>query len=828
MPDKPIHPSRTITDSQISHLNGRFNRRGLLKLTGAALVASAGALGAETGSALPSFPQTSSTADGNATFGELGKPPLIFPPPRQIELAENQFILDAKTPIVLPSNPSASDLSLSRSLASELSQRFDFHPETRSMDHLPETGPSILMGSIRNPLVQECCSREHFDLTERNPGPEGYVLHVADRGVVVAGSDERGAFYGLQSLRQVIRKGPHGVVAPGIRVRDWPDKPFRGIYLFLPGPENIPFFKRFVSDFAALYKFNTIMIEMNACMRLDAHPELNTGWVEFTRDTNYSRRNYPPGALHDREQNSSHQDCGDGAFIEKEDVAGLVRWAAQNHIETVPVIPSLTHSFYLLSKHKELSEVPGDKWPDTYCPSNPNSYQLLFEVMDEFLDVMKPRMVHTGHDEWFAPFGLCPCCQSKNPGEVYGQDLRKIHDYLSGKGIKMAIWGDYLLENVRGKGLQKHRTRDGWTYDAPGAMTPQQVKELVPKDILIFNWFWSEGEKGKQNEAQLNEFGFRQIYGNMEPGIRDYQERSERSTLMGGAPSSWAASTEFNIGKDLIDGFLGCSSLLWSKQILESDRLSSVTQAMMPDIRLRLSGQTSPSETGDPIVPVDISPSFNIPFHEMAFAPGLGEMKNGRLISGSRVFELNSPAGRGGNAAIVVGNEAQQPNPLPREVTGIKVGEDVTSLIFLHACAKLATNKEAYRLIWDEDDSADLLGWYTVIYEDGFQEIIPIRYGVNILEWNWGAHQPVRSCCYRADKLICGQTQDGPITFFAYEWVSPRLGKVIREVCLKGSTRFRGAVSGFENTFGEVIPNNAVILKALSFVRRRGPAGVNS
>ena len=86
---------------------------------------------------------------------------------------------------------------------------------------------------------------------------------------------------------------------------------------------------------------------------------------------------------------------------------------------------------------------------------------------------------------------------------MYGEDLRKVHDYLAKKNIRMAIWGDYLLERVRGKGLQKRKAPDGWAYQAPGAMTAQQVKALVPKDILIFNWFWNEEEGGEAAEAQL-------------------------------------------------------------------------------------------------------------------------------------------------------------------------------------------------------------------------------------------------------------------------------------------------------------------------------------
>jgi hypothetical protein len=188
---------------------------------------------------------------------------------------------------------------------------------------------------------------------------------------------------------------------------------------------------------------------------------------------------------------------------------------------------------------------------------------------------------------------------------------------------------------------------------------------------------------------------------------------------------------------------------------------------------------------------------------------------------GNRVFDLESAGASGGNAMVMVGAEGETPNSLPREVRGIRIGEDATSLIFLHACARPATNKEAYRLIWDMRDSADLLGWYEVVYDDGLPEVIPIRYGVNILEWNWRRHPRGGAYCYGADEVSCGREGTDSISFFALEWSNPRLGQVIREVNLKGSKGFRGAVEGFENHFGNVIPNNAVMLKAISFVKKR-------
>ena len=797
-----------------------LSRREVLKL-GAAMVAASGMASAHQGMLGSNLAPAKGAAPNTETPGRIRNLPPVFPNPQQMELSGAPFLLDEGAALLLPPTPSESDHMLSRLLTQELGDRFGFTLKTQYSDHLPDAGRFILLGSAENALVQQYCGQHQLALTPKNPGPEGYLLRVDERCAVVGGSDARGAFYGLQSLRQLLGKQDQRISIPGAQVRDWPDKPFRGIKLFLPGRDSIPFFKRFVAHFMALYKFNTLIVELNGSMRFDRHPEVNSGWVEFARDVNYSRRNYPRGPLHGREQNSSHQDCCDGSFLEKAEVAELVQWTEQNYIEFIPEISSLTHAFYLLAKHPELSEVPGDAWPDTYCPSLPETYELLFDVMDEYIEVTKPKMIHAAHDEWFAPFGLCSHCRGRELGELFGNDLRKIHDHLAGRNVKMAIWGDYLLESVRGAGPQARVAPDGWTYHAPGAMTSKQVEELVPKDILIFNWFWHGAEEGLKNEAQLHEFGFQQVYGNMEPHVDNYPQRCARPTILGGAPSLWSATTEYNLNKDFLFNVLGCSALLWSKHSITNNDLYQSTQRLMPTLRPRLSGMTTPSASDGHVVPVDISSSLNAPAHLPALKVDLREMAKGRIGSGTKVFELPGPGSAGGKACVMVGTYGTEPNPLPREAGGIKIGQDATSLIFLHACARPATNKEAFRLIWDENDSADLLAWYEVVYEDGLPEIIPIRYGVNILEWNWSKGKPSRAYCHAADEVVCGQTPDGPITFFAYEWTSPRLGKVIEEVRLRGSRRFRGAVTGYENAFGDIIPNNAVMLKAISVVPSR-------
>ena len=174
---------------------------------------------------------------------------------------------------------------------------------------------------------------------------------------------------------------------------------------------------------------------------------------------------------------------------------------------------------------------------------------------------------------------------------------------------------------------------------------------------------------------------------------------------------------------------------------------------------------------------------------------------------------------------VVVGTRGKEPSNLPTTVGGISLNVSPLSLIFLHAAARPAANKESFRLIWDQHDTADLLGWYEVVYEDGFVTTIPIRYGVHILEWDWQQRvaapgNTYARYCYGASAASLG-TEEHPITFFAFEWMNPRIGKVIRELRLSGTTGFRGGSSEFDNSWGPVIETNAIMLRALSFVRMR-------
>jgi hypothetical protein len=527
------------------------------------------------------------------------------------------------------------------------------------------------------------------------------------------------------------------------------------------------------------------------------------------------------------EQNSSHQDTADGEILEKDEVASLAQCIAQNHIELIPEIASFTHSYYLLTRYRNFAAVPEHKWPDIYCAAHDDVYPLVFDVYDEYLDLLRPKMVHIGHDELFLPIDISPQCLDTNIGEIHGQDVKRVHDHLASRSVKTALWGDMLLESVRGRGLQKHKAPDGFPYSTPGGMTGEQVERLIPKDCLVFNWFWQEDAtvpygNAKLNEDTLDQMGFQQVYGNFDYTVTNYNTRKQRSTLLGGAPSAWFATNESGFGKELMATFLGCSSILWNGVVPTAGALSARVQLLVPSMRERLSGFTPPSQTETSIVPIEIADHFNSDDNPPLPGVDLRGMKTDALRNGSMSFDLRIVDRM---HTIVVGTQGKEPSRLPSAVGGIALNVSPTSLIFLHAAARPASNKESFRIIWDQQDTADLLGWYEVVYEDGFVASIPIRYGVHLLEWDWqqrSAHPGNTSAryCYDADAVVLG-TEDHPVTFFAYEWLNPRIGKIIRELRLCGSSGFRGGSSNFDNSWGPVVETNAIMLRALSFVQMR-------
>ena len=742
-------------------------------------------------------------------IGLATEKPTIFPIPLSVDMRGENTFLDKNTVIVVPKEKNEPDNFITELIQAELGDKYGVPINVLYSDKLPNDKKYILVGSLDDPVVKKYCSDNLLTDKVNELGDEGYVLIVDEKGVVVAAKTDKGALYGFQSFRQLLKKDNNKIVLPQVKIEDKPLMQVRAIKLYVPGRDNIPFFKRFIRDFMAKYKFNTILLELNGNMRLESHPEINTGTIKLANELNYSRRNRPYGP-HGEYTNSSHQDVADGKILEKYEVADLVNYIRSFNIKVIPEIPSLTHSYYLLANHKDLAENKTYEYPDTYCPLHPEIYKIYFDVLNEYIEVIHPDIIHVGHDEWRMEMNKCDLSKGKDYGKLFADDLNKIHDFLKKKGIRTAIWGDHLFEAVRGKGFRVWKTKTGYEYKIPGALTPEQVEKLIPKDILIFNWFWSESKGGINTDRVVSETGFEQVYGNMLPTISKWDERVKIKGVLGGAPSSWAATTEFNFGKDLLYDFLGCANMLWSSHYQTPEQIAFITQDLMPTIKEDMSGKVLPSDYGLTVTPIDMTDCYNSTLKSGIDSIDVDHLATGKITKGNKVFNISDSDKKG--LAVTTGDSENINND-----KSIKIGRDVSSIIFLHAVAKETYNKRSYSIIYDFDDTSALLGWYEVVYDDGFVETIPIRYGVNILDWQTIQRIENKSkgkskyaqnkYAYEAEIVPCSNDNKNPISFFAFEWRNPRFGKKIKEVRLK--------------TVNKSKEENSVILLAVSVTGKK-------
>lgn len=85
------------------------------------------------------------------------------------------------------------------------------------------------------------------------PGPEGYCLSVSPRKVVIAGSDENGLYYGVQSLLAMMADG----ILEECTITDSPDVPFRGVVEGFYGTPWSHSERLSMMEFLGRYKMNS-------------------------------------------------------------------------------------------------------------------------------------------------------------------------------------------------------------------------------------------------------------------------------------------------------------------------------------------------------------------------------------------------------------------------------------------------------------------------------------------------------------------------------------------------------------------------------------------
>jgi len=325
---------------------------------------------------------------------------------------------------------------------------------------------------------------------------EGYVLIVAPDQIIVAGQTEAGTFYGMQTLKQLIRGEGADAFMPGVQIKDWPAMRWRAVSDDISrGPvPTVDYIKRQLRTFAA-FKLNMHSFYMEHTFASDAHPLIGPA----------------------------------GGSLTPAEIRELVAYAKRYHIELVPEQQTFghLHKALKLEKYNELAEVP---YGDVLSPQQPGSYKLVAEWYRELDKLFPGKFFHIGADETFelGEGQSREVAKTRGVGAIYFEHLDRVRDVLKSYNRRLMFWGDIALSH------------------------PELIGN-VPKDMIVMNWNYGARDSFDSRikpfkDAGLDQFvcpgvsNWNQIFPNIDSAsknIINFVRDGQTAKAMGMMNTSW-------------------------------------------------------------------------------------------------------------------------------------------------------------------------------------------------------------------------------------------------------------------------------------------------
>jgi hexosaminidase len=216
------------------------------------------------------------------------------------------------------------------------------------------------------------------------PGPEGYTLEIDAAGIRIAAADEAGAFYGRQTLLQLVDGGR----VPFVRVEDRPRFAYRGAMLdvarhFFAVAEV----ERYIDDIALL-KINHLHLHLTDDQGWRIEIE---SWPELTR----------AGA-------ATQVNGGGGGYYTQDEYRRIVEHAASRFVTIVPEIDMPGHTNAAIVAYPELGDAPAEPYEgidvgfSSLAIRSERTYEFVDDVVRELAALTPGPYLHLGGDESLA------------------------------------------------------------------------------------------------------------------------------------------------------------------------------------------------------------------------------------------------------------------------------------------------------------------------------------------------------------------------------------------------------------------------------------------
>jgi hexosaminidase len=146
----------------------------------------------------------------------------LEPAPKEVQLRDGGFQVGPRTKIFVQVGHQSEDRIAAETLAEEVQDQAGLRLDILGMKAAgkAEDG-AIVLARLQDSRVRRFLAENGLKADEA-VGQEGYLLFSDKSHLIVAANSGQGLFYGVQTLRQLLRPSDKGLLCPAVGIRDWP------------------------------------------------------------------------------------------------------------------------------------------------------------------------------------------------------------------------------------------------------------------------------------------------------------------------------------------------------------------------------------------------------------------------------------------------------------------------------------------------------------------------------------------------------------------------------------------------------------------------------
>jgi hexosaminidase len=146
----------------------------------------------------------------------------LVPSPKEVRLRDGGFQVGPHTKIFVQLGHQSEDRIAAETLAEEVADQSGLKLNIRGMKAAGKAeGGAIVLARLQDARVRRFLARNGLTADEL-VGEDGYLLFSDKSHLIVAANTGEGLFYGVQTLRQLLRPEGKGLICPAVGIRDWP------------------------------------------------------------------------------------------------------------------------------------------------------------------------------------------------------------------------------------------------------------------------------------------------------------------------------------------------------------------------------------------------------------------------------------------------------------------------------------------------------------------------------------------------------------------------------------------------------------------------------